>query len=93
MAAHWTADRQIGPSLMRFGTHEQRMRFLPGIAAGEVYFAIGMSEPDSGSDLASVRTKADRVARRLGTDRHEGVDVGCPSRARLFRAGPVRAPR
>ena len=61
VAAHWIADRQIGPSLIRFGTHEQRMRFLPGIAAGEVYFAIGMSEPDSGSDLASVRTKADRV--------------------------------
>ena len=61
VAAHWIADRQIGPSLIRFGTHEQRMRFLPGIAAGEVYFAIGMSEPDSGSDLASVRTEADRV--------------------------------
>jgi alkylation response protein AidB-like acyl-CoA dehydrogenase len=61
VAAHWIADRQVGPSLMRFGTREQRMRFLPGIAAGEVYFAIGMSEPDSGSDLASVRTKAGRV--------------------------------
>jgi alkylation response protein AidB-like acyl-CoA dehydrogenase len=62
VAAHWVADRQIGPSLMRFGTEEQRQRFLPGIAAGEVYFGIGMSEPDSGSDLASVRSKADRVA-------------------------------
>jgi alkylation response protein AidB-like acyl-CoA dehydrogenase len=61
VAAHWIADRQIGPSLMRFGTREQRMRFLPGIAAGEVYFAIGMSEPDSGSDLASVHALADRV--------------------------------
>ncbi|MER5918224.1 acyl-CoA dehydrogenase family protein [Streptomyces sp. NPDC001982] len=61
VAAHWIADRQIGPSLMRFGTEEQRQRFLPGIAAGEVYFGIGMSEPDSGSDLASVRSKADRV--------------------------------
>ncbi|MFR9803429.1 acyl-CoA dehydrogenase family protein [Pseudonocardia sp. RS010] len=61
VAAHWVADRQIGPSLMRFGTEEQRQRFLPGIAAGEVYFGIGMSEPDSGSDLASVRSKADRV--------------------------------
>lgn len=61
VAAHWVADRQIGPTLMRFGTEEQRQRFLPGIAAGEVYFGIGMSEPDSGSDLASVRTKADRV--------------------------------
>ena len=62
VAAHWVADRQIGPSLLRFGTEEQRRRFLPGIAAGEVYFGIGMSEPDSGSDLASVRTKAEQVA-------------------------------
>ena len=61
VAAHWIADRQIGPSLLRFGTEEQRARYLPGIAAGEVYFGIGMSEPDSGSDLASVRTKAERV--------------------------------
>ncbi len=62
VAAHWVADRQIGPSLLRFGTEEQRQRFLPGIARGEVYFGIGMSEPDAGSDLAGVRTRADRVA-------------------------------
>ncbi|SHJ94779.1 Acyl-CoA dehydrogenase [Pseudonocardia thermophila] len=61
VAAHWVADRQIGPSLMRFGTEEQRQKFLPGIAAGEIYFGIGMSEPDSGSDLASVRSRAVRV--------------------------------
>lgn len=61
VAAHWVADRQIGPTLMRFGTEAQRRKFLPGIAAGEVYFGIGMSEPDSGSDLASVRTKAEKV--------------------------------
>jgi alkylation response protein AidB-like acyl-CoA dehydrogenase len=61
VAAHWVADRQIGPTLMRFGTEAQRRRFLPGIAAGEVYFGIGMSEPDAGSDLAAVRTKAVRV--------------------------------
>lgn len=61
VAAHWIADRQVAPSLLRFGTEEQKRRYLPGIAAGEVYFAIGMSEPDSGSDLASVRTRAVRV--------------------------------
>jgi len=61
VAAHWVADRQIGPSLMRFGTEYQKQRYLPRIAAGECYFGIGMSEPDSGSDLASVRTKAVQV--------------------------------
>lgn len=61
VAAHWVADRQIGPSLLRFGTERQKQRYLPRIAAGECYFGIGMSEPDSGSDLASVRTKATRV--------------------------------
>ncbi len=61
VAAHWVADRQIGPTLMRFGTEQQRRRFLPGIAAGEVFFGIGMSEPDAGSDLAAVRTRAVQV--------------------------------
>lgn len=58
VAAHWIADRQIGPSLLRFGTEAQKRHYLPRIAAGEYYFGIGMSEPDSGSDLASVRTRA-----------------------------------
>ncbi|QNG51090.1 acyl-CoA dehydrogenase family protein [Pseudonocardia petroleophila] len=61
VAAHWVADRQIGPTLMRFGTEEQRRRYLPRIAAGECYFGIGMSEPDAGSDLAAVRTRAVQV--------------------------------
>ena len=59
VAAQWVADRQIGPSLLRFGTEEQKQAFLPGIAHGEVIFGIGMSEPDSGSDLASVRTRGE----------------------------------
>ena len=59
--AHWVADRQSGPLLLRFGSEEQRQTILPRIAAGECYFAIGMSEPDSGSDLASVRTRAERT--------------------------------
>jgi alkylation response protein AidB-like acyl-CoA dehydrogenase len=55
---HWIADRQSGNLLLRYGTEEQRRKFLPGIAAGELYFGIGMSEPGTGSDLASVRTRA-----------------------------------
>jgi acyl-CoA dehydrogenase len=61
VAAHWTADRQSGPTLLNYGTEAQRRTFLPGIAAGRLYFAIGMSESDSGSDLASVRTTARRT--------------------------------
>lgn len=57
---HWIADRQSGPVILRFGTEEQKQRYLPGIVAGETSFCIGMSEPDSGSDLASVRTRAVR---------------------------------
>jgi acyl-CoA dehydrogenase len=58
VGAHWIADRQSAPLLLRFGTEEQRLAFLPGIARGEIFFCIGMSEPDSGSDLASIRTRA-----------------------------------
>lgn len=61
VAAHWIADRQIAPSLLKYGTEEQRQRYLPGIARGEIYFAIGMSEPEAGSDLANVQTRAARV--------------------------------
>ncbi|PRX99744.1 acyl-CoA dehydrogenase family protein [Allonocardiopsis opalescens] len=62
VAAHWIADRQMAPSILRHGTEEQRRRYLPAIARGECYFAIGMSEADAGSDLASVRTRARKVA-------------------------------
>ena len=62
VAAHWIADRQSGPNLLRYGTEAQRREILPRIAAGECYFVIGMSEPDSGSDLASIRTRASRDA-------------------------------
>ncbi|MFT4085407.1 MAG: acyl-CoA dehydrogenase family protein [Nocardioides sp.] len=61
VSAHWISDRQIAPSLLRYGSQEQKERFLPRIARGECYFAIGMSEPDAGSDLAAVRTRATRV--------------------------------
>ncbi len=61
VSAHWIADRQSGPLLLRYGSEAQRARFLPGIARGETFFSIGMSEPDSGSDLASVSTRAEAV--------------------------------
>jgi alkylation response protein AidB-like acyl-CoA dehydrogenase len=60
VAAHWIADRQSGPNLLRYGTEAQRRDILPRIAAGQCFFVIGMSEPDSGSDLASIRTRATR---------------------------------
>ena len=59
---HWTADRQSGPIINRFGSEELKRRFLPLICRGEVTFSIGMSEPDAGSDLASVACRARRVA-------------------------------
>ena len=61
VAAHWFADRQTGPLLLRYGTEEQRAFFLPKIVKGECYFGIGLSEPNSGSDLASVSTRAEKV--------------------------------
>jgi alkylation response protein AidB-like acyl-CoA dehydrogenase len=61
VAAHWIGDRQSGPLLLRYGTESQREEFLPKLVRGEIFFSIGMSEPDSGSDLASVRTRAVKV--------------------------------
>jgi alkylation response protein AidB-like acyl-CoA dehydrogenase len=58
VSAHWVADRQVAPSLLRHGTVDQRERFLPPITRAEHFWAIGMSEPGAGSDLAAVRTKA-----------------------------------
>jgi alkylation response protein AidB-like acyl-CoA dehydrogenase len=60
VAAHWIADRQTGPLLLKYGTEVQKQRYLPAICRGEMFFGIGMSEPDVGSDLASVRTRAER---------------------------------
>lgn len=63
VGAHWIADRQSGPLLMRFSPEVLAPRIVPQIARGEAFFCIGMSEPDSGSDLASIRTRAVRTDR------------------------------
>ncbi len=62
VAAHWIADRQSAPLILHYGTEAQRRRYIPAICRGEALFCIGMSEPGSGSDLASVRTRAERAA-------------------------------
>ncbi len=61
VACNWISDRQSAPLLLRFGTEAQKQALLPGIASGNLCFAIGMSEPDSGSDLAALRTRATKV--------------------------------
>lgn len=58
VAAHWVADRQIGPAILRHGSERLRCEILPGIVAAEFVFCLGMSEPQAGSDLAAVRTTA-----------------------------------
>lgn len=61
VAAHWFADRQTGPLLMKFGSEAQKSQLLPRIARGECFTCIGMSEPNSGSDLAAVQTRAQPI--------------------------------
>jgi acyl-CoA dehydrogenase len=60
IAAHWVSDRQSGPSVLKLGTDRAKRELVPGMAAGEIFFSIGMSEPDAGSDLANIRSLATR---------------------------------
>ncbi len=62
VSAHWIADRQSAPLILRYGTPEQKAFYLPRICRAEAFFCIGMSEPDAGSDLASIRSRAERCA-------------------------------
>lgn len=80
VAAHWVADRQAGPSLLRYGTEALKSELLPRIAAAGCFFAIGMSEPDSGSDLASVRTRATHT-----------VDGWCLNGSKVWTSGAHHA--
>jgi alkylation response protein AidB-like acyl-CoA dehydrogenase len=58
VALHWIADRQIGPAILRHGSDQLKEEILPGIVSADLVFCLGLSEPDAGSDLASVRTRA-----------------------------------
>jgi len=57
-ACHWFADRQIGNAIIAYGTEEQKSELLPQILKGEAYVGLGMTEPEAGSDLASLKTRA-----------------------------------
>lgn len=61
VAAHWVGDRQIGPAIVRHGSERLRGEILPGIISADYMFCLGMSEPEAGSDLASLRTTASRA--------------------------------
>ncbi len=61
VGSHWIADRQSGPLILKYGTPEQQQFYIPRICRGEAFFCIGMSEPNSGSDLAGVKTRATRT--------------------------------
>jgi alkylation response protein AidB-like acyl-CoA dehydrogenase len=61
VAYHWIADRQVAPAILRHGSESQRRHYLPSIARAEFSFGLCMSESDAGSDLAAVRTRAERV--------------------------------
>ena len=59
--AHWTVDRQSGPVLLKYGTEAVKRKLIPQILRGECFFCIGLSEPNSGSDLFAAATKATKA--------------------------------
>jgi alkylation response protein AidB-like acyl-CoA dehydrogenase len=61
VSAHWIADRQSGPLILKYGTDSQKQFYIPRICKAEAFFCIGMSEPGAGSDLASVKTRATKT--------------------------------
>ena len=60
IAAMWFADRQMGPTIIAYGSPDQQAEYLPGMLSGDATWCIGMSEPDAGSDLAGLKTSARR---------------------------------
>ncbi|MDO8733143.1 MAG: acyl-CoA dehydrogenase family protein [Actinomycetota bacterium] len=61
VSAHWFAERQFAPSILRHGTPAQQREWLPRVTDGKAWISIGLSEADAGSDLAAIRTRAEQV--------------------------------
>jgi alkylation response protein AidB-like acyl-CoA dehydrogenase len=97
VGAHWVADRQSGPLILKVGTDAQKQRYLPGIASGDISFCIGMSEPNAGSDLAAIESRAERDSggwRLNGTKLWTTNAQYCQVMIGLFRTkGPAREAR
>lgn len=96
VGAHWFADRQSGPLILRYGTETQREKILPLIAQGALSFCIGMSEPDAGSDLASLRARAERRGQGFvlnGTKLWTSLGMEADMMIGLFRTGTIREER
>lgn len=90
--AHWIADRQSGPQIIKNAKPEVRDAIIPRIVSGECFCAIGMSEPGTGSDLASVSTKAEKVDggwKVNGTKLWSTGAHGCDYMITLLRTSPL----
>src|SRR5690606_5871525 len=89
MATSWFADRQMGPTLLQFGTPEQQARYLPQILDGTSAWSIGMSEPDAGSEVASIRSRAELRGDRFIVNGQKIWNSGAAEADLIYLVGPT----